>query len=183
MDWLEYLNHLVESQGFAGAMALLLICVLIFVLTMYSKQMKGLTDAIVILTDKVSAPYLDSERSVELFRIIRRDCIWEKLSFIGDILEYNNIKLRREQIKKNVDREFKRVTTRHAEKLSHYKSVCGDMGKTMVSIVEWPVLLKSCYAVIFSDDEDKRKIADIHALLNEETDKFVKIIEDNGVRN
>ncbi len=183
VDFLEYLNTLVESQGFAGTMALLLAVALISMFSMFSKRMKGLTEAITILTDKVSSPYLPVEQSVDIFRSGMNDLIWKKLKIVGNILEKNDIQTRRQQIELNIVREFKSITTHEAERLSKYKSVCGDMGKTLQKEMNWTDFMEKIHMIFFAKHELKRKIDDMHTMMNAETDKIAQIIEENGIHN
>ncbi len=189
VDFLEYLNLLVDSQGFAGAMALLLAIALVVMFTMFSNGMKGLTQALTILTDKVSSPYLTSEQSIDLFRSIMSEQIQQELKLIGNILEKNDIQTRKDQIKININRQFKSITTKESERLSKYKSVCGDMGKTLQKEIDWKSYLNKTYEIFFYDyPEDpnngiKRKISDIRTLMNAEIDSIAKVIEENGVHN
>jgi len=190
MDWIDSLDNLVSVAGVMGTVTILLVMAMIFLITSFSKQMKAQSDAtktlataIGILTDKVSSPYMDVERSLDIFRAIMRDHIWHKLDLIGEILEKNNIHQREDQIKQTIKLEFKSITKRESERLSKYKSVCGDMGKVLQEEVDWNKLLKPIYGHVFSDIPDKQKINYIHAELNGAVDTIATIIENNGIYN
>ena len=190
VDGITEIQALAESQGLAGAIALLLILIIIIMLGVFAKigkgfasQMTALTGAINILTDKVSSPYMEARQSVVLFRAIMSEDIQKKLTYIGDILTKNSIKSRRTQIEINIAFEFKRITAEETEKLSAYKSVCGDMGKVVNGVLKWPKVLQSVYDILFSEDKDHQKIIDIKTMLKAEVDNIARIIEDNGIRN
>jgi len=183
MDWLEYVLELVKLEGAMGAISVLLASSILIMFLMFSKRMEGLTKAIIILTDKVSSPYLNSILSVRLFRNVMSNHISKKLSYLGNILDINNILEREEQIKKNIGREFKNITTEEAHILSEYKSVCGDMGKILEDNIDWEKFLTSVYLIFFSQDKDRQKMIDIKTLMNEKVNEIAKIIEDNGIHN
>lgn len=183
MDFLEDLVELVKVAGLSGAIALLSMISIITIILMFSKRIKELTDAITILTEKVSSPYLDTKLSLILFRSIMNNHITKKLAYLGDILARNSLDDRENQIKKNIENEFRRITTGEAEKLSSYKSVCGDMGKILEDFIDWKIFLAPIYDILYTTDTDHQKIMDIRALMNREVDKIAKIIENNGMRN
>lgn len=183
MDWIADLVDLVQAAGISGAISLLTLIALISVIIMFSKRMESLTQAIVILTSQVSSPYEDPEEALIIFRSVMRDHIWTKLDFLGTTLENNHIRERESQIKKNIEREFKRITNMEAEKLSRFRTKCGDMGKTLLKEIDWRKFLNPVYEIFFSEDEISKKINDIHGIMNEWVDKIALIIEDNGVHN
>lgn len=194
MDWVEYLTELVQSAGVIGAMALISMSGMILIVIMFLQQerqsnikivvaLNEMSKAIELVIDKVSVPYLQTEQSVVLFRSVMRDHIWQKLTYLGEILERNSITERKPQIKINIEREFRRITVQEAEKLSRYKSVCGDMGKILQNSINWPSFLTPVFTIFFSHDTDAQRIKDIHVLMTCEVDKIVKIIEENGLCN
>lgn len=194
MDWIEYLTELVQSAGVIGAMALVSMSGMILIVIMFLRQerqsnikivaaLNEMSKAIELVIDKVSVPYLQTEQSIMLFRAIMRDHIWQKLTYLGEILERNSIADRKSQIKINIKKEFKRITVQESEKLSLYKSVCGDMGKILQNSIEWKEFLAPVFTIFFSQDTDTQKIKDIHVLMTCEVDKIVKIIEGNGLCN
>lgn len=183
MEWIGDLVELVKEVGYSGAFSLLTIILVIYILSSFSKRLKSLTDAISILTDKVSSPYLDTERTLDLFRSLMFHTVYSKIRFLGSILEVNNLHTREPQIKANIESEFKTIIAKEAEKMSKYKSVCGDIGKTLEDFIDWPTLLDAIYKIFFSQYPDKQKITDIKIVLNRMVDKIAKILEANGVRN
>lgn len=183
LDWIGDLNELVEAAGPSGAISILTLVALVAVIVMFTKRMQSLTDAIIILTNQVSAPYLEPEESLIIFRSIMRDHVWTKLEFIGNTLEHNHIRERENQIKKNIEREFKRITTMEAEKLSKFKTKCGDMGETLLKQIDWKKFLAPVYEIFFSEDEIPKKITDIHGVMNEWVDRIASIIYDAGTHN
>lgn len=190
MDFIDSLGELVSVAGVMGTVTILLVMAMIILIKSFSKEMKAQSDAtktlanaIGILTDKVSSPYMDVDRSLDVYRAIMRDHTWHKLDFIGEILDKNNIHQRECQIKQTVKLEFKSITKRESERLSKYKSVCGDMGKVLQEEVNWDKLLKPIYSHIFSDIPDKQKIKYIHAELNGAVDAIATVIENNGMYN
>jgi len=183
LSWIEDLNQLIEAAGPSGAISILTLVALISVIIMFTKRMQSLTDAIIILTNQVSSPYLEPEESLIIFRSIMRDHVWSKLEFIGNTLENNHIREREHQIKKNIEREFKRITTMEAEKLSKFKTKCGDMGETLLREIDWKIFLSPVYEIFFSEDEIQKKINDIHGVMNEWVDKIAIIIGDAGAHN
>ena len=177
------LNTLAESQGFAGAMALLLVFAIIILIGMFAKQMKNLANAITVLTEKVSSPYLDHKQSLVVYRAIMTEQIQRKVNLLRDILVKNSIHERREQIESNIEIEFKHITSVECEKLSNFKTVCGDMGKCVKDELDWEKLLQSIYKAFFSRDDIDRKLTDVKLLLNEETERIAEIIEEHGIYN
>jgi hypothetical protein len=194
MDWVEYLTELVQSAGVIGAMALISMSGMILIVIMFLRQeresnikivaaLKEMSKAIELVIDKVSVPYLQTGQSIMLFRSVMRDHIWQKLTYLGEILERNSLADRKPQIKRNIEREFRRITVQESEKLSLYKSVCGDMGKILQDSIDWKEFLVPVFAIFFSQDTDAQRIKDIHVLMTCEVDKIVKIIEGNGLCN
>ena len=182
-DILDSLNTLVENAGLLGASALLSIILVITMVSMFAKRMKGLTDAIVILTDKVSVPYLDVQQSMFVFRSVSSECIQRSLAYLGDVLEKNSIQERRAQIEQNIEREIKNIMIDEAGKLSTINSVCGDMGQTLLSSIDWETIKVALFGIFFSNDPIKSKIQDIKILLKDQSDKVLSVIQTNGVHN
>ena len=192
MDWIGDAKDLVEAAGPVMAVVILLIIAILSMIIMFSKQINNLTLAISQLTDKVSSPHMDVERSLMIYRSIMRDHIWNKLEYLGTVLDNNHIKERQPQIKINIERELKRITVMEAGKLSKIKSVCGDMGKTLLKEVSWKKLLDPIYEIFFEEapedymekhNQINRKINDIHLLLNQKVDEIAEVIEENGIHN
>jgi len=183
LEWIGDLNELVGTVGPWVAIIILLIVLLISMVLMFSKQMNNLVSAIRTLSEQVSSPYMDPEESLIVFRSIMRDHIWTKLEFIGATLEKNHIDTRGPQIKKNIERKFKQITNSEAEKLSKFKTKCGDMGKTLTSEINWKEFLTPVYVIIFSEDEISKKVDDIHGIMSEWVDRIALVIEDNGIHN
>lgn len=183
LDWIADLVDLVQAAGITGAISLLTLIALITVIIMFSKRMEGLTAAITILTDKVSSPYLKPEESLIIFRAIMSDHIKNKINFLKETLINNHIIEREHQIKKNIEREFKRITIMEAEKLSKFHTSSGDMGKTLLKEIDWRKFLNPVYEIFFSEDDIPKKLNDIHGIMNEWVDKIAAIIEDNGIHN
>ena len=183
LDWIGDLNDLVGSIGPWLTIIIFLIILIICMIILFTKHMKNLSNSIDRLADKVSSPYEESEESLIIFRAIMRDHIWMKLEYLGDILEHNHIDEREPQIKKNIEREFMRITIMEAEKLSKFKSICGDMGKILKENINWKEFLISVFDIFFSSDEFQKKIDDIHGIMNEYVDKIATIIEENGIHN
>ncbi|MCK5612666.1 hypothetical protein KAR91_62920 [Candidatus Pacearchaeota archaeon] len=177
------LTELVKTAGISGAISLLTLIALITVIVMFSKRMQGLTQAIIILTDKVSSPYLKPEESLIIFRAIMSDHIKNKLDYLRETLTNNHIYERKNQIEKNIEREFKRITNMEAEKLSKFHTSSGDMGKTLLKEIKWKKFLDPVYVIFFGGDEISKKIDDIHGIMNEWVDRIASIIEDNGIHN
>lgn len=201
MDWLEALRDMVIAIGVPGVvivlwaiLPLIMTVLLISIITIgskqskrnneaFTKQIESLTSAIIILTDKVSSPYLDTRCSLIIYKSIMKEHVSLKIKLLEEILEKNSIQTRRLQIEDNIEREFKRITAEESDKLSNFKSVCGDMGKTIQEEVQWKPLFSSLNGIFFSNDKPHLKIIDIKTLLNEEVDRIAHIIEDNGVHN
>lgn len=201
VDWLSEINIMLSTIGLPGVVIVLwaimplLMTVLLITIQInnskqsksnnaaFSKQIENLTSAITILTDKVSSPYLETRQSIVLFRAIMAEHVNKKLNYLGDVLTKNDIHNRRNQIEKNISRNFKRITAEETEKLSGYKCVCGDMGRVVNNVIKWPKLLDNVYDIFFTEDKNHQKIIDIKTLLNAEVDNIARILEDNGVRN
>lgn len=183
LDWISDLNEMVGTIGPWLTIIILLIVFFIGMIISVILMIKSLSDSVNRLADKVSAPYLDSEESLIIFRAIMRDHIWQKLEFLGRTLENNHIIERESQIKKNIEREFKRITKMEAEKLSKFKTKCGDMGKILLQEINWKKFLEPVCEIFFCEDEVLKKINDIHGIMNEWVDKIAFIIEENGIHN
>ncbi len=183
MDFITQLNILIENAGLLGAILLLLIVLLVTMVSMFTKRLKGLTDAIVILTNTVSKPYLDVQQSMFVYRAVASETINKVLKYAGDVLDRNSIQERREQIKINSEIEVKAIICEEANKLSTINSVCGDMGQIIIKEADWPKILDGFELILFSEDPTKNKIQDIKLLLKESTDKFATIIQDSGIHN
>lgn len=177
------LTELVKEAGITGAISLLTLIALILVIAMFGKRMQGLTTAITMLTDKVSTPYESPEEALIIFRSIMRDHVWQKLEYLGNVLDNNHIFEREHQIRKNIEREFKRITKMESEKLSKFKTKCGDMGKILQEEIDWKEFLNPVFAIFFDGDPVPKKIGDIHGIMNEWVDRIATIIEDNGIHN
>jgi hypothetical protein len=189
VDFITQLNILIENAGLLGAILLLLIVLLVTMVSMFTKRLKGLTDAIVILTNTVSKPYLDVQQSMFVYRAVASETINKVLKYAGDVLDRNSIQERREQIKINseilnvVEIKKQNIICEEANKLSTINSVCGDMGQIIIKEADWPKILDGFELILFSEDPTKNKIQDIKLLLKESTDKFATIIQDSGIHN
>ena len=207
MNWLEYLKEMVGMVGVPGVvvvlwsvMPLLLTVLLITVISIgarqsrqnnkaFNKQMESLTIAINHLSDKVLDPPMNLEDSLDYFYLVLKDHVIQKLRYLGDILRANSIHIRERQIKKNIENEFRSITTKEANKLSRKKSVCGDMGKVLQENLDWDLFLKEVYDLFFAprdenvNNPDHLKIKDIEKVMHGKIDLLSKIIEDNGVHN
>lgn len=195
------LSDLVNIAGVSGVvvifwsfMPLLMIFLLMMIVRISTKQAKqnnemfatqigDLTKAISILTDKVSSPYNNTEKSLLIFYTVMSNHIYKKSKFLGEVLEHNSLHDREKQIKHNIENKFKSITNEEAAKLSKFKSVCGDMGKILQESIDWDDLLERVYKIIFSDFKDHQKIMDIQTMMNSEVDDIAKIIENNGIHN
>lgn len=201
VEWLSEINVMLSTIGLPGVIIVLwaimplLMTVLLITIQVnnskqskannesFAKQIEDLASAIISLTDKVSSPYLETRQSVVLFRAIMAEHVNKKLNYLGDVLTKNDIQNRRPQIEQNLSREFKRITAEETEKLSGYKSVCGDMGRVVNNVIKWPKLLENVCDIFFTTDKNHQKIIDIKTLLNAEVDNIARILEDNGIRN
>ncbi|MDC7234979.1 MAG: hypothetical protein PQJ58_17225 [Spirochaetales bacterium] len=183
MEVFEDLTELVKLTGFSGTIAIISLVIVFTVVTMITKRMKGLTDAITLLTEKVSSPHIDTAQSLIIFRAVMKDHIQKKLQYLGEVLERNSIHSRRVQIEKNIGREFRRITMEEADKLGSFNSVCGDMGKILLAGVNWELFLPAVFEIFFNSDSEHQKIMDIKTLMNSIVDKIAIVIEENGVHN
>jgi len=183
MELLDGVIELYNSAGFSGTVALLSMTTVLFVVMSFSRRMKSLTEAIVVLTDKVSAPYFNVDDSISLFRVIMEGHITEKTKFIKAILEKNDIHNRKKQILDNIEVKFKQITQKESELLSHYKSACGDMGQYLGDNIPWPKFMKQVEEIVFSDCTIPQKLNDLEAAMNRYVDEFAKCLRERGVRN
>lgn len=183
MGWISSLNEMVGAIGPWLTIVILLIAFFIGMIISVILMIKSLSDSVTRLADKVSAPYQGVEEALIIFRSVMRDQIWQKLEYLGDVLEHNHIAERREQIEKNIERKFKGITKMEAEKLNKFKTKCGDMGKILLKEINWPKFLSPIYGIFFGTDSISKKIDDIHGIMNELVDKIATIIEDNGIHN
>lgn len=183
MDVFEEIVNLVEITGFSGTIAIISLIIVFTVMTMITKRMKGLTDAISLLTEKVSSPHIDTPQSLIIYRAVMKDHIQKKLNFLGEVLERNSIHSRRPQIEINIGREFRRITMEEADKLGSFNSVCGDMGKILLTGINWDLFLPAVFEIFFNNDSEHQKIMDIKMLMNSIVDKIATVIEENGVHN
>lgn len=183
MEFLEPLNTLVETAGFMGAVILLLIILVITTISMFTKRISSLTDAITTLTDKVSRPYLDVAQSLFVYRAVSSECISRMLAYIGEVLDRNSIHERRFQIEQNIKRELAMIQSDEGSKLSSINSVCGDMGQILLTEMKWDEVLPQIYETFFSNDPIKNKIQDIKILLKGCSDNIAGIIQLNGIHN
>lgn len=207
VEWLEYINNLVSMVGVPGfvivlwaVMPLVLTVLLITVMSIgakqsrqnnkaFTKQMESLTIAINHLSDKVLDPPMNLEDSMDYFYLVMKDHVMQKLRYLGDILRANSIHVREKQITKNIENEFRSITTKEANKLSRKKSVCGDMGKVLQENLDWDLFLQEVYDLFFAprdenvNNPDHLKIKDIEKVMHGKIDLLAKIIEDNGVHN
>jgi len=205
MNWLGNLNEMVQLVGVPGVivvlwavMPLVLTTLLIAVITIGGKQsrqnnraltqqMESLTLAISNLSDKVLAPPMNLEDSLEHFHLVMGNHVMRELRYLGGILRKNSIHSRTIQIKKNIAKEFKAITISECFKLSKKKTVCGDMGKIVQENINWEKFLGEVYKIFFvktsTKEEEHLKIQDIEITINSEVDKIAKIIKENGVHN
>jgi len=214
VDWLEYIKDMIGMVGLPGLVImvwailplLLIILMINFVNSNFkqskmnndamkqnndlmAKQIGNLAIAISNLSDKVQNPPMGVEDSLEYFYLIMHEHITKKLTYLGDILRKNSIAARKTQIQKNIENEFRAITTKGATKLSRKRSVCGDMGKILQENLDWQVFLGDVYNAFFvsrdknCDDCDHFKIQDIKTIMYGKVDIIAKIIEENGVHN
>lgn len=180
-------KELVSMVGFDNTILLLSFIIIIGMaggFMAFALSIRSLTKAVTLLTEKVSSPYMDVHNSVMIFRSIMSEHISLNLSYIGEVLEHNNLIEREDQIKKNIEREFHRVTKEETEKLSQIKSVCGDMGLTVNENLDWKKFLSRVYEIVFLHNTPiKLKIHDIKLYMGDIVSEMVKIIEKNGAYN
>ena len=179
-----------ERWGFPVFVSVVSLGLIGYIVGSFSNRIAGLTQAISKLTDKVSAPYLDVPHSMIVYRSIIKEAITEQIKFIGDILYANNLELRAQQIRDNLRKEFARINSNAASKLSGFKSVSGDMGKYYLEKTDMTALLNPIYAIIFGTSkgdhkaiDDHRKIEDIKTHLFSHMAEIGMELEQNGVSN
>jgi hypothetical protein len=184
------ITELVTVAGLGGAIILLLIGLLFLIAILSLRQNKGFAGALKILSDSVSqlairieGPPLDLEKSLYIFRETMKDHIYLKAQYIGKILHDNDLGRRRNQIKKNIEIEFKKITNQEIEDLGKFKSVCGNIGKIIQDNIKWPLILDGVYNIIFSDSTEPQKIMDLKSVLQGFVDNMSDIIEDQGRAN
>ena len=208
MDWLGDVNEMVKLVGVPGVvvvlwavMPLVLTALLITIISIgakqsrdnnqaFTKQMESLTIAISNLSDKVLDPPMNLADSLEYFYLVMNEHVGKKLSYLGEILRKNSINNRKSKIQKNIENEFRSITTKEANKLSRKKSVCGDMGKVLQESIDWKPFLNEVYSAFFVErkensnkDFDYFKIQDVKSIMYGTVDKIAKKLEDDGVRN
>ncbi len=184
------ITELITVAGLGGAIILLLIGLLFLIAILSLRQNKGFAGALKILSDSVSqlairieGPPLDLEKSLYIFRETMKDHIYLKAQYIGKILNDNDIDRRKNQIKKNIEVEFKKITNQEIEDLGKFKSICGNIGKIIQDNIKWPLILDGVYSIIFSDSTEPQKIMDLKSLLQGFVDNMSDIIEDQGRAN
>lgn len=201
VDFLGDLKSLVEMIGIPGSMIVLwavlplvlTVAVTVLVLNMIklirkqdantAKQMENLANAITHLTERVVDPPMNLIDSLEFYYLVMQEHINKKLTYLGDILRKNSIQSRKHQIQRNIENEFRSITTRETAKLSKKKSVCGDMGKIVQDNIKWDSFLNEIYSAFFSSNEEHLKIQDIKTIMYGVVDRIAKIIEENGAHN
>lgn len=184
MDIVEQLNLLVDSAGLSGAVSLMALLIVILIISMFSKRIQALTDAIITLSDRVESPHLSSEESMMIYNAVMKNHVTKKLEFLADILEKNSIQTRRTQIEKNIEREFRKITSDETAKLSMVKSKCGDMGMTVRDRIIWDDFMEDVFEVFFQEGpEIRQKISDIKILMTDIVDSIGTIIKENGIHN
>lgn len=123
--------------------------------------------------------YLPTDLSIDLYRNMATVHVQKKLRFIKKILEKNDIVNRENEIKRNIECEFRRITNEGTEQISRYKSVIGDMGSIINDNVDWPELLEETYSIIFNNKSNKaQKLND----LNRNLDSYINKIEQVLIR-
>lgn len=184
VDILGNLTSLVQTTGVNFAVMLLSLVVILAMIIMFSSRMKNLTKAIQLLTDKVSTPQLDTEKSVIVYNAIMHCYIDEQLNYLREVLELNDIHARRAQIEENIERKFRKITTEETSKLSGFKSVCGDMGVMYRSNLDWIKFRKDVFQLFFNTETAiHQKLNDISLLMYDIVDYVSIKIQEAGVHN
>ena len=147
MEWLSNINDMISLVGVPGVVvvmwAIMPIIILVSMSTVFvsvqkqskknekalTTQLEGLTNAITILSAQVQVPPLNLEDALDYFYLVMNSHVLKKLRYLGNILEKNSIQERMEQIKKNIDKEFKNITMSECEKLSKKKRLLEIWGR------------------------------------------------------
>ena len=91
-----------------------------------------------------------------------------KGAYIERILVKNNIKDRKEQIKRNIDSKFREITQKEIALFNQINSKdFGDFGKVFSCWVDkvWSGFIENVYSIVFSDDEINQKLSDLKGLM------------------
>lgn len=182
-DFARAVTGLYNSAGFAGTTALMSIGLLGFMVVSMGRRMKALTDAILVLTEKVSAPYLNADEAIELFHIVMENHVAEKMKLVRDILERNDIYNRRAQIEENLTYRFQQITNRECAIMSKYKTACGDMGVFVSKAIKWKALMDKVFTIVFSENDIPQKMIDLESYLDSEVEKLSRELKEIGVHN
>ena len=201
------LNNLIQSVGVIYAIILLTLICLIASMKIIHQHMKsnhiladsvatnfkGLGDTLRVMmetskiqfeqllhTNRNRQGYLSTDLSIDLYRNMAEVHVMKKLRFIGNLLKNNDLQKREEQIKKNIESEFRKITDQGIEQISRYRSVIGDMGKIVEHNIDWEECFAETFEIIFGDFTESQKIYDLKKRMNEWINKIEKKLREYG---
>jgi hypothetical protein len=132
------------------------------------------------LTKMSMSSYLSTDLSIDLFRKMAEVHTFRKLKFIDKILKYNNLEQRKDQIKKNIEAEFRRITDMDIEQISRYKSVIGDIGAIVSDNIDWDELFNDTFNIVFSSSTNEQKLDDLEKTMGEYIIKIERKLRQYG---
>lgn len=129
------------------------------------------------LSCNVGKTVLSKEQSLNFFKIIMQNHIFQKLKFVEGILDRNDIKYRETQLKSNLYVRFREITQEEITILSSFNTPAGNLGEILEKNIDWVLFMDQCFEIIFTDQGKEAKLNDLRSLMNGYVVKFLEIIE------
>lgn len=180
---LEGVNKLIKAIGGDSTLVIISLLVVLITVITFTLRMKSLTEAIKLLTDKVSTPQLNEETSIIIYDALMQCLTDAMIDCLREILVKNHIDVREAQIKINIEKSFRFIVTNQISKLSSFNSVCGNMGKLFKDTLDEPRFLEDVYSVLFAEGGIGQKLNDIQILIHDIIDAVKVRLLEAGVHN
>lgn len=125
------------------------------------------------LLKQMVRPFLTSDQALNLFVCRNTLFIYQINEMLGQILSHNNLKLRREDISRNIKVEFFRELNELYRELDDFETRIGGLSQVIKENVDFDIFFADLFAILFSEAPDQVKLVDLRKYMEGYLNRFV----------
>lgn len=149
----------------------------------FIEQMSLITASIKTMANNVGKTLLTTQQTAVVFKSVFNEHIIKKLNWTRSVLENNDIRTRKVEIKRNIKSTYQEEVRIAIENLSEFNTPAGDIGLILNNAINWKDYMRDVYEIFFSNSTIALKYRDLNHLMRGLSTDILIIIEDKARKN
>lgn len=125
------------------------------------------------LLKQLVRPFLTSDQALNVFVYLNNLFIYQIVEMLALTLSHNNLKLRRDDIQRNIKVEFYRKLNELYRELDDFETRIGGLSQVIKDNVDFESFFEDLFAILFSEASDSVKLVDLRKYMEGYLNRFV----------